>query len=1629
MKKLRLFVVTLSLLLIGGSTAIMISSIQSRYFLSSENEVYQAIPPLKGESSPVKESTIPSTPMIPSFSVQDFPEPTVEVFQFSDHEMDLRGYGDDTVRFNMKFRSTTERARFYGYAQLWTTDQITSLSREAYWEAWVDPNTNITASFDISGYEIHENGIDGPYSVRLRFYKDNDTTTTIYNSAFVHTTQSYLYTDFQARPTIDSITSNLIDQEPNGLYEWINVHVTVTVTIPDEYYFSGEITGGGVFEDARNDTYLAVGQHTVILKFAAWDFQGMSSAAITLTNLHIEHDTNPRYIVYSANPSVNIGTYGPSDFDTPPLDLTGRFWGYGYDTDGNSLFNYYRVIIEVELLRIEEGDFYLNPDIYKPPSDYIHGSSTNWVSFDSTGLVNVTVDFNGIEIYKSGITNDNLIIKDINGWFYHRPDIGYNWNDGFSFSNEFITSDTYDFTEFEGPGAYLTHNFNDYGQDTDEDTLFNIVILEVEVNVSVAGDYYIGGSIEHTSSSQDISDASTTVYLSVGIHWVSLQYDGVDFFLWAVNEVVKVAYISLEGGSPQTTLDYNNTALLSHYLFTDFDPPKARFTGIYSDTVADTNSDGLWDELRISVEVEINATGRYRVYGNLRNQMTDQSVSVNTEIIDILAVGTVSFVLTFSGEWIWSQHTTTTYLLNYVYIDEYDTSNNRIRQWDYRDDPFTTDTLYNSDDFNPPPILFTGNFAESLVDLDSDGLNDIFSIEVEIEVTEANLPYSVYVYGYITIDGDNWQASQWVDMNSLTLGINTVELRWFTIEMYLTLKDQTYNVDFYIERTDTWIRLDTYLDYVTSTYTYTQFDPPSIEFTENFFDNGVDTDIPSNSRFDYVELTFEVNVFEAGKYRLYGWLYADEGGNSYYFETTDGWMDLSTGLHNIIVEVDYFWFLGHSSGALIYFDSVYLHRYFDNYGDVQMDHYSDRHYISTYYHSEFEIPPIAFSDNISYDYGVDTDASGRFDYLELVIEVNVTETGTFWFYGYVYCDSGGNSFHFNSGQMSLGIGLHNVSFQIEIAWVRSHQDGSAFYIGELYLYEYIPAEGDRQRGYLSTSRYFSRIYYHNDFDPPDAFVTRVVEFNPIDFNSDGLYDVYRVVYEVNVTVPSLDLHIHSVLEEQNTWNYITSTSIELYDLPFGMHNISIDFRGNEIYSSWFTQGLQLSSYELTRISDWTRVDEFYGPIPLTILYTYEDFNPEYFPLISIYHLNVIENQFDQVEINATILRYSSESVDSVELETEYGWYTMSRIFMGGNFEIWTYTYSPSSIDTYHFIVHAYGNWGSEDSMIYQTGGPAFIGFQVNTTRGSVGDGFLFSARVNDSDGIDNIILHLGDTDYPMSFISSEPDYELWQVSVTIDQAGTVTAYATATDGIGISSNSYEIALDIDAGEPEIRSFTMNTTLPITLGGVIHFEALVRDPDGISEVILVTMGTEYAMNFVVSSPLGELWDLEVTFYQAGELTAYIIVKDVYGVSSQSDSLDIIVNEGSVIQDVDISPGTEVKIDEEITFTIEIQKSDAIITSVTLEIEDDQGNDYLVPLEMIDETEDLEIYGGSYTPEHSGTFECTIRVLNTKNQESIYKVTIKVRSEQNITGAPGFELAVALGILVLLPLTRKRWKIKK
>ncbi|MFX0173537.1 MAG: hypothetical protein ACFE9L_16725 [Candidatus Hodarchaeota archaeon] len=90
----------------------------------------------------------------------------------------------------------------------------------------------------------------------------------------------------------------------------------------------------------------------------------------------------------------------------------------------------------------------------------------------------------------------------------------------------------------------------------------------------------------------------------------------------------------------------------------------------------------------------------------------------------ILCDGTYSFVHRFSGKWIWSQRTNTTYILSYVNIYEVDANDNYIRDWDYKSNPFTTDFIYDSDDFNPPSVYVIGIIDDYVIDLNQDGLYD-----------------------------------------------------------------------------------------------------------------------------------------------------------------------------------------------------------------------------------------------------------------------------------------------------------------------------------------------------------------------------------------------------------------------------------------------------------------------------------------------------------------------------------------------------------------------------------------------------------------------------------------------------------------------------------------------------------------------------------------------------------------------------------------------------------------------------------------------------------------------------------------------------------------------------------------
>jgi hypothetical protein len=1351
----------------------------------------------------------------------DLPTPTLAIQSgsispvFADHNQTLRAT-NDTLRFSMQFQAN-ETAYYHVEVAIYnsTSANRVQIGNSLSWGDSVTANINVTPMFDFCGYKFRQAGFNGPYAVYMRFYMDTGITRYIYGeSGFEdvgYQTKAYKATDFADIPiNILSISSSFIDNDGNSLNEWIDIHINVDVTIADEYRFEGEIDFGGFQDNAYNRIYLNTGPQTVTLRFAPWEWidEGITSTEVILNHLYIRHDTYPEWHIYESNPGYSTAPsyYSSSDFDLPPFSLTGRFWEHTVDTDGDSQANIYKVTMEVEKTRIETGEMGFKSNLFIDSSDqyiyYAYAIYTSDFKLNTLGFVNVTFEFTGLKIFQSGIWNDYLNLSNIGGYYYH---MGNNWNDWYYFDESWKSNQQYNYTDFDGPGALLTGSFSDYGSDTDADSLYNYIVVEVGLTVTEAGEYQVSGAIR-ASTGNNFAWDSIQAYYSPGTYGASLQFEAHEIARQGINDTIYLDYINLYGGDPWANLNSTGSIALSWYDHTQVDPPKAllRWPSPFSDFGYDGDDpDSKWDEIRLVVETTINDAGYYQVSGYLRNPSTGRTTNTYYSDFAYASVDVKSFIIKFPGDWFWAQHVSSTnFILSSVSVHEVDSNGNYIKEWDYQSDVYQTNG-YASDDFTSPPAYFTGNFVESRRDIDSDGDYDFFIISAQIEATK-----SIYVEGYAYLDAITEGLDAWNYTYINSAGFYWIQFKFPVTRLYSTLTNQNYTVDFTLYRNEEpWGLLDEYLDYKTDYYLYSQWDPPSIGFTGVISDYGVDTDSPTDGSFDYLNLSVEVEVYQAGYFHLWGSVYAEEGGDSYSF----GW-------------------------------------------------------------------------------------------------------------GYNY----------------LNIGTHTITFQIPHVWVRSHLDGTAFYIAYMYLYEDIPEWGSETQAYDDTDHYLSRIYNHNEFDLLEAWVVRIADDYTVDTNNDSLYDFWNVVFEINVTKDNIDLYLRAEMAEKETDSYIADAYGYVYGLSIGLHNITLQFSGNHLYKSGFTQGALISYYRLELISDpWYELDRSYDDYPLSGDYQWDQFSSTF----------ILISQIDPPD-RSVFLRDDS-------------------------FNVWVY------LET------------SEDEEI------SWIEVQITV----------------DGDWYDSIGL-------TRSYYDST--YEEWYFYLQLEY-GNKWEFAFHVYGTQ-DSYVYEKITYYILGGPSIYDFTTNISA-VMVGGTIKFTADVYDFDGIANVTLYVENNEVAMAYEGNSTYGEFWTAVYTFNNIGSFDVYVIAIDTTGKMSESDHLTIHVNEGPEILNVDVTPGKKVKLDEEITFTVTIQKSDAIISSVTLEVIDNNDKSFLFTLNYQSDTEVALIYSGSFTPESVGKHVCTIRVLTTKNQVSSYEVIITVEGESNMNITPGFEMFMTLALLVSLPISKK------
>lgn len=190
--------------------------------------------------------------------------------------------------------------------------------------------------------------------------------------------------------------------------------------------------------------------------------------------------------------------------------------------------------------------------------------------------------------------------------------------------------------------------FQDFGLDTDGDTLFNNLVIQTNVNITTGGSYAIVGTL--TDSQGNTQDASVRAKFGTGISPVMLKFDGETIFKNRVNGPYTLSRILLAEESGSDTLPVavlTNPYQTAAYNFRSFQHSPLSLTGNISSIGVDTNNNGLFDLLKVGIEVDVDTPGAYEWSARLVDKNgVELGFAANS---GSLTAGTNSVELTFNG--------------------------------------------------------------------------------------------------------------------------------------------------------------------------------------------------------------------------------------------------------------------------------------------------------------------------------------------------------------------------------------------------------------------------------------------------------------------------------------------------------------------------------------------------------------------------------------------------------------------------------------------------------------------------------------------------------------------------------------------------------------------------------------------------------------------------------------------------------------------------------------------------------------------------------------------------------------------------------------------------------------------
>jgi len=482
-------------------------------------------------------------------------------------------------------------------------------------------------------------------------------------------------------------TESVSDTNGNGLYDQLVIEVGLLSPQAGDYVLSGRLydTNGNHIADAMTSGYLPEVGASLPIMFAGTAIrQSRLDGPYELRDLAFR-SANDAAIDFLPV-AYETGAYSFTDFEIGSALLNESYQDYLVDNDGDG---YAELLdIDVGLTCAVPNTYTLEASLYDMSGIEIGHLVTSTLL--ATGQSTTTLAFNGRLIRSNGVdgpyTLGDLMLRDAEGEIVDQRDSAYQ-------------TAAYSATQFLAPGAVLAGSYTDYGLDTDGDGLYNYLAIDVNLDVTEAGIYQFDGMIVGTVP-YTFPWASDRRILSTGVQTVTLRFDGKAIRDSQVEGRFSLAHIGVFEGSSGLLLDSGNSVYTTThvYTYTQFQHDPIAVTGAITDAGLDTDADGLYDWLNVTLNLDVTLSSTYHVEANLVStddqQITDLSQLAN------LVTGTNALVLPFDGAHIEYAGINGPYRVEDFFVYSLDAPAFRL----FVGELYTTTTAYSASQFVPDTI-------------------------------------------------------------------------------------------------------------------------------------------------------------------------------------------------------------------------------------------------------------------------------------------------------------------------------------------------------------------------------------------------------------------------------------------------------------------------------------------------------------------------------------------------------------------------------------------------------------------------------------------------------------------------------------------------------------------------------------------------------------------------------------------------------------------------------------------------------------------------------------------------------------------------------------------------------------